>query len=44
MYYHACGVAIIDLMVRKVAHFSVNLKLRGVMEHPIGHFITPHVW
>ena len=28
-------------MVRKVAHFSADLKLRGVIEHPIGNFITP---
>ena len=30
-------------MVRKVAHFSANLKLTGVMEHPsyIRNFITP---
>ena len=27
-------------MVRKVA-FSIYLKFRGVMEHSIGHFITP---
>ena len=28
-------------MVVKVAYFSACLKVRGAMEHPIGHFITP---